>query len=47
MKNLDLTIYDKNAGVGGTWYSNKYPVRQIAPEDRNTLTMKITVGIGM
>uniref|UniRef100_D8PMF7 FAD/NAD(P)-binding domain-containing protein n=1 Tax=Schizophyllum commune (strain H4-8 / FGSC 9210) TaxID=578458 RepID=D8PMF7_SCHCM len=23
--NLDLTIYDANAGVGGTWYSNKYP----------------------
>ncbi|KDQ51118.1 hypothetical protein JAAARDRAFT_140775 [Jaapia argillacea MUCL 33604] len=23
--NLELTIYDKNAGVGGTWYSNKYP----------------------
>ncbi|KAH8111748.1 FAD/NAD-binding domain-containing protein [Phellopilus nigrolimitatus] len=25
MRDLDLTIYDKNAGVGGTWYSNKYP----------------------
>ncbi|KAH8099899.1 hypothetical protein BXZ70DRAFT_1008869 [Cristinia sonorae] len=23
--NLSLTIYDKNAGVGGTWYSNRYP----------------------
>ncbi|OCH91128.1 FAD/NAD(P)-binding domain-containing protein [Obba rivulosa] len=23
--NLDLTIYEKNTGVGGTWYSNKYP----------------------
>ncbi|EPQ60007.1 flavin-binding monooxygenase [Gloeophyllum trabeum ATCC 11539] len=23
--NLDFTIYDKNAGIGGTWYSNKYP----------------------
>lgn len=23
--NLDLTVYDQNAGVGGTWYSNKYP----------------------
>ncbi|KZT07847.1 FAD/NAD-binding domain-containing protein [Laetiporus sulphureus 93-53] len=23
--NVELTIYDKNAGVGGTWYSNKYP----------------------
>ncbi|EIW74531.1 FAD/NAD(P)-binding domain-containing protein [Coniophora puteana RWD-64-598 SS2] len=25
IKNIDLTIYDKNAGVGGTWYSNRYP----------------------
>ncbi|TDL19261.1 FAD/NAD(P)-binding domain-containing protein [Rickenella mellea] len=25
VKNLDLTIYEKNAGVGGTWYSNRYP----------------------
>ncbi|KAH8099903.1 FAD/NAD-binding domain-containing protein, partial [Cristinia sonorae] len=23
--NVSLTIYDKNAGVGGTWYSNRYP----------------------
>ncbi|EJC99858.1 FAD/NAD-binding domain-containing protein [Fomitiporia mediterranea MF3/22] len=25
MSNLDLTIYDRNAGIGGTWYTNKYP----------------------
>ncbi|KAF8428410.1 hypothetical protein L210DRAFT_3564312 [Boletus edulis BED1] len=25
VKNIDLTIYEKNAGVGGTWYTNKYP----------------------
>ncbi|KAI1787759.1 FAD/NAD(P)-binding domain-containing protein [Ganoderma leucocontextum] len=23
--NVDLTIYEKNAGVGGTWFSNRYP----------------------
>ena len=23
--NLDLTIYEKQAGVGGTWYANRYP----------------------
>ncbi|KAH9888553.1 FAD/NAD-P-binding domain-containing protein [Cubamyces lactineus] len=23
--NLQLTIYEKNAGVGGTWFSNRYP----------------------
>ncbi|ETW86437.1 hypothetical protein HETIRDRAFT_377052 [Heterobasidion irregulare TC 32-1] len=23
--NIDLKIYDKAAGVGGTWYANKYP----------------------
>lgn len=22
---LDLTIYEKNADVGGTWYENRYP----------------------
>ncbi|KAI0942198.1 hypothetical protein AcW1_002883 [Taiwanofungus camphoratus] len=25
LQNIDLTIYEKNAGIGGTWYSNKYP----------------------
>ncbi|KAJ8508460.1 hypothetical protein ONZ45_g9267 [Pleurotus djamor] len=25
VQNIDLTIYDANAGVGGTWYTNKYP----------------------
>ncbi|KAF2708487.1 hypothetical protein K504DRAFT_477829 [Pleomassaria siparia CBS 279.74] len=24
IKNLELVIYEKNAGVGGTWYENKY-----------------------
>ncbi|KZT66595.1 FAD/NAD(P)-binding domain-containing protein [Daedalea quercina L-15889] len=23
--NVQVTIYDKNAGIGGTWFSNKYP----------------------
>ncbi|KAI0712848.1 hypothetical protein C8T65DRAFT_739260 [Cerioporus squamosus] len=23
--NVDLTIYEKNSGVGGTWHSNRYP----------------------
>ncbi|TFK83066.1 FAD/NAD(P)-binding domain-containing protein [Polyporus arcularius HHB13444] len=23
--NVDLTIYEKSAGVGGTWYNNRYP----------------------
>jgi NAD(P)-binding Rossmann-like domain len=25
MQNVSLTIYEKNAGVGGTWYENRYP----------------------
>jgi len=25
IKNVNLTIYEKNDGVGGTWYSNRYP----------------------
>ena len=25
LKNVELTIYEKNNSVGGTWYENKYP----------------------
>lgn len=25
LRNVDLKIYDKNAGVGGTWWENRYP----------------------
>ena len=25
LRNVDLVIYDKNDGVGGTWFENKYP----------------------
>lgn len=25
MTNVDLTIYEKNPDVGGTWYENRYP----------------------
>ncbi|TBU26518.1 hypothetical protein BD311DRAFT_798262 [Dichomitus squalens] len=24
--NVDLVIYEKSAGVGGTWYNNRYPI---------------------
>lgn len=24
LRNIDLVIYEKNAGVGGTWYENRY-----------------------
>jgi ribulose 1,5-bisphosphate synthetase/thiazole synthase len=26
LKNVDLTIYEKNAGVGGTWWENRFVV---------------------
>lgn len=26
ISNIDLTIYEKENGVGGTWYVNRYPV---------------------
>ncbi len=26
IQNLDLTIYEKEDGIGGTWYVNRYPV---------------------
>ena len=25
LRNVDLCIYEKNQGLGGTWYENKYP----------------------
>ncbi|KAI1438324.1 flavin-binding monooxygenase [Xylaria sp. CBS 124048] len=25
LRNVDLQIYDRNAGLGGTWWENKYP----------------------
>ncbi|OQU98607.1 hypothetical protein CLAIMM_04364 isoform 2 [Cladophialophora immunda] len=25
LQNVDLTIYEKDAGIGGTWYENRYP----------------------
>jgi NAD(P)-binding Rossmann-like domain len=25
LRNVELAIYEKNAGVGGTWYENRYP----------------------
>lgn len=25
LRNVDLTIYEKNSGIGGTWWENRYP----------------------
>ena len=25
LRNIDLTIYEKNADIGGTWFENRYP----------------------
>lgn len=25
LRNVDLKIYEKNSGVGGTWWENRYP----------------------
>ncbi|KAF5710203.1 sterigmatocystin biosynthesis monooxygenase stcW [Fusarium mundagurra] len=25
LQNVSITIYEKNAGIGGTWYENRYP----------------------
>lgn len=25
LRNCELVIYEKNAGLGGTWFENKYP----------------------
>jgi hypothetical protein len=25
LRNMDLSLYEKNAGLGGTWFENTYP----------------------
>ncbi|KAK4142613.1 uncharacterized protein C8A04DRAFT_29741 [Dichotomopilus funicola] len=25
LRNVELVVYDKNEGVGGVWWSNRYP----------------------
>lgn len=25
LRNISLTVYEKDAGLGGTWYENRYP----------------------
>lgn len=25
LKNVELSLYEKNAGLGGTWFENRYP----------------------
>ena len=25
LRNVDLQIYEKNEGIGGTWWENRYP----------------------
>lgn len=25
LQNVSLTVYEKNASIGGTWYENRYP----------------------
>lgn len=25
LRNIDLVIYEKNSGIGGTWFENRYP----------------------
>ena len=29
VKNVDMTVYESNGGVGGTWFANRYPVSDL------------------
>lgn len=29
LRNVDLQIYEKNEGIGGTWWENRYPGRSV------------------
>jgi cation diffusion facilitator CzcD-associated flavoprotein CzcO len=31
LRNIDLEIYEKNEGIGGTWWLNKYPGQPATP----------------
>lgn len=45
-KNIDLTIYEKNAGVGGTWYSNRYPVREHVFSTTSLVVLTLSLYLG-
>lgn len=40
LRNLELVIYEKNAGVGGAWYENRYPgcACDVPCQSRSSLT---------
>jgi cation diffusion facilitator CzcD-associated flavoprotein CzcO len=38
---IDLTIYDKNEDVGGTWLVNQYP--GVAVSDRTQLQQRLPI----
>lgn len=41
VKNVDITIYESNAGVGGTWFANRYPVSRDADKSMHLTSMFI------
>ena len=40
LENVDLTIYEKNGDVGGTWLENKYPNCACDGEQRAGLSLQ-------
>lgn len=48
LKNVDFQIYEKNEGVGGTWWENRYgisPTRTVLLLWLSYVNTKITTGI--
>lgn len=39
LQQVDLTVYEKNASVGGTWYENRYPGYAIACTSNHPLPL--------
>jgi cation diffusion facilitator CzcD-associated flavoprotein CzcO len=36
LRNIDLQIYEKNEGIGGTWWENRYPGVLLFPSKLRT-----------
>jgi hypothetical protein len=41
LRNVDLTIYEKNAGVGGIWFETRYPGCAMFPGSCNSTEVSI------
>lgn len=41
LENLELVVYEKNAGLGGTWWENRYPGIACGKSTRSILKLPV------